>query len=80
MVELGPNGGGLLRWVLDNIPALVAALSAAGAILAKHRRRNFWVWLFAASAFIFTFFTELTSNDKQYGDQTESEGLPSEGR
>jgi hypothetical protein len=83
-VDFGPNGRGFLSWVLDHVPALVAALTAAGSVLSRYRRRNFWVWLFALSAFLFTFFSEVSrsssghsQNSDSYGeaDSTETEGL-----
>jgi len=82
--EFGPNGRGILGWLLDNISAVVAGLSAASSVLAAHRRRTFWVWLFAASAFLFTFFSEVARSSSEtsqksdsYGetDSTETEGV-----
>jgi len=82
--EFGPNGRGILGWLLDNIPAVVAGLSAASAVLSAHRRRTFWVWLFAVSAFLFTFFSEVVRSSPEtsqksdsYGEtnSTETEGL-----
>jgi len=82
--EFGPNGRGILGWLLDNIPALAAGLSAAAAVISAHRRRNIWVWLYALSAFLFTFFSEVSRSSSQtsknsdsYGetDTTETEGL-----
>jgi hypothetical protein len=82
--EFGPNGRGILGWLLDNIPAVVAGLSAASAVLAAHKRRTVWVWLFAVSAFLFTFFSEVSRSSSEtsrksdsYGetDTSETEGL-----
>jgi hypothetical protein len=87
--EFGPNGRGVLGWLLDNIPAVISALSAASGILSVHKRRTIWVWLFAVSAFLFTFFTEVSrnletsensensENSGSYGetDTTETKGL-----
>jgi hypothetical protein len=72
--EFGPNGRGVLGWLLDNIPAVVTALSAASAVLATHKRRNIWVWLFAASAFLFTFFSEVSRSSSETSPNSDSYG------
>jgi hypothetical protein len=87
--DFGPNGRGILGWLLDNVPAVVVALSAASAVLTRYKRRTFWVWLFAASAFLFTFFSEVSRSSSEpsqksdsYGEThtTETEELPEVGR
>jgi hypothetical protein len=73
-VSLGPNGRGFLGWLLDNAPALVAALSAAASILSQYKRRSFWVWLFAFSAFVFTFFSEVSRASSETSQNSDSHG------
>ncbi len=72
--EFGPNGRGILGWLLDNIPAVVAGLSAASTVLSVHRRRNFWVWLFAVSAFFFAFFSEVARSSHETSQKSDSYG------
>lgn len=63
-----PNGS-FFRWLLDNLPALGAALAAAGSILMAYRHRTLWVWIYAISTFFVTLFSWNNSSqtDKGHG-------------
>lgn len=62
-----PNGN-FIRWLIDNLPALGAAIAAAGGVLMTFRRRTFWVWVYAVSTFFVTLFT-YAGKEKVHSDQ-----------
>lgn len=73
-----PNGN-FLRWIVDNLPALGAALAAAGAVLMTFRRRTVWVWIYAISTFFVTLFSQSSAYAKEEIHTRKDEGHDQEG-